>query len=72
MFSQGPISLLCCRSGRRVKNKESDWEYHRINQHLELHSTLDSCHSNHFIQAAWKHRNYVLYDLLPDVGLMAR
>jgi len=56
---------------KKVKYRESDWEYHRISQHLELHPTLDNCHSSHFIHAAWKHRNYVLYDLLPEVGLMA-
>jgi hypothetical protein len=56
---------------KKVKYKESDWEYHRISRHLELHPTLDNCHSSHFIHAAWKHRNYVLYDLLPEVGLMA-
>ena len=56
---------------KKVKYNEADWEYHRINKHLELHQTLDSCHSSHFIHAAWKHRNYVLYDLLPEVGLMA-
>jgi hypothetical protein len=56
---------------KRVKYDESVWEYHRINKHLAVNQTLDNCHASHFIHAAWKHRNYVLYELLPEVGLMA-
>jgi hypothetical protein len=55
----------------KVKYDEAAWEYHRINKHLEDNANLDNCHASHFIHAAWKHRNYVLYDLLPEAGLMA-
>jgi hypothetical protein len=54
-----------------LKYDESLWEYHRINKYLAKHTTLDDCDASHFIHAAWKHRNYVLYELLPEVGLMA-
>ncbi len=56
---------------KKVKYEETDWEYHRISKYLNDHKNLDNCHASHFIHAAWKHRNYVLYDLLPEVGLMA-
>jgi hypothetical protein len=56
---------------RKVKYDETDCEYHRINRHLDVQGTLDTCHASHFFRAAWMHRNHVLYELLPEVGLMA-
>ncbi len=59
------------QNDNNIQYSENDWEYHRINKYLDDHGSLDDCHASHFIHAAWKHRNYVLYDLLPEVGLMA-
>jgi len=59
------------QNDKSIQYSETDWEYHRINKYLDDHGSLDDCHASHFIHAAWKHRNYVLYELLPEVGLMA-
>jgi len=52
---------------KKVKYSEYDWEPHRIKHHLEMFGSLDNCHSYFFIEAAYKHRNYVLNKLLIDV-----
>ena len=56
---------------KRVKYSKDLWQYHRISSHLAAHPSLDDCDASHFIHAAWRHRNYVLFQLLPEIGLMA-
>jgi hypothetical protein len=56
---------------KRVKYSEDLWQYHRISSHLAAQGNLDSCDASHFIHAAWRHRNYVLYELLPAMNLVA-
>lgn len=55
---------------KNVEYKEEDWQHHRIKGHLEEKKTLKNCDASHFVHAAWKYRNYVLHDLLPQVGLV--
>ena len=56
---------------KRVKYSEEVWQYHRISRHIADQGSLDDCDASHFIHAAWRHRNYVLYELLPEIGLVA-
>ena len=56
---------------KRVNYSEKLWQCHQIGSHLATHKSLDDCDASHFIHAAWRHRNYVLYQLLPEIGLMA-
>lgn len=59
------------RKDRRVNYDPEAWEYHRISSHLATYGNLDQCDASHFIHAAWRHRNYVLYELLPQMDLVA-
>lgn len=56
---------------KKVKYDEESWQYHRISSHIAAHKTLANCDASHFIHAAWLHRNYVLYQLLPEMDLVA-
>ena len=56
---------------KRVKYSEKVWQYHRISRYIAERGSLDGCDASHFIHAAWRHRNYVLYELLPEMGLVA-
>ena len=56
---------------KRVKYSEKLWQSHQISHHLAARKSLDDCDASHFIHAAWRHRNYVLFQLLPEMDLMA-
>jgi hypothetical protein len=56
---------------KRVKYSEDLWQYYRISSHLAAQGDLHDCDASHFIHAAWRHRNFVLYELLPEMDLVA-
>ena len=56
---------------KAIKYSDQEWISYSIAEHLDVHGDLIHCNGSLFIRAAWKHRNYVLHDLLPDIGLIA-
>ena len=56
---------------KRINYSKQLWQSHQISIYLSVHKSLDDCDASHFIHAAWRHRNYVLFQLLPEIGLMA-
>jgi hypothetical protein len=73
--ARAPISrnalFQATQKDKKVKYDEEAWQYHRISSHIAAHKTLANCDASHFIHAAWLHRNYVLYQLLPEMDLVA-
>jgi len=56
---------MTCRKGTESQPAQM------ILKHALAHKTLANCDASHFIHAAWLHRNYVLYQLLPEMDLVA-
>jgi hypothetical protein len=67
----GNALFQATQKDRKVNYSEDLWQYYRISGHLEVQGSLGNCDASHFIHAAWRHRNYVLYELLPEVGIVA-
>ncbi len=43
----------------------------QLDMHFYGIYALANCDARHFIHAAWLHRPYVLYELLPEMDLVA-
>jgi hypothetical protein len=56
---------------KAITYSKKAWGAARIVYHFVEEETVDACDACLFIRAAWKHRNYVLHDLLPGIGLIA-
>ena len=65
------VLFQATQKDKKVKYNEELWQYHRISRHMATYESLDNCDASHFIHAAWLHRNYVLYELLPEMDLVA-
>lgn len=63
--------FISTQKDRNLKYSDEEWMPHNIHKHLATCGTLENCDACLFIRAAWKHRNYVLHELLPDIGLIA-
>lgn len=55
---------------RNIGYSGKTWRSAFIAYHFAEGGTAENCDACQFIQAAWKYRNYVLYDLLPGIGLI--
>jgi len=54
-----------------INYTEKAWSSTRIVYHFAKGGTVDTCNGCLFIRAAWKHRNYVLHELLPSLKVIA-
>ena len=54
-----------------VLYSDKTWTGPRIAYHFAAGGTVDDCDGCLFIRAAWRHRNYILHELLPNVGVIA-
>lgn len=55
---------------RAISYSDKEWKSARITYHFAEKGTLEDCDGCLFIRAAWRHRNYVLHELLPQVGVI--
>jgi len=55
---------------RGIAYSEKEWRSSHIVYHFAAGGDLDGCDGCMFIRAAWKHRDYVLHTLLPDIGVI--
>ncbi|MBW2023045.1 MAG: hypothetical protein JRI51_09360 [Deltaproteobacteria bacterium] len=46
------------------------WFPTRIMDRCEKGTDIRDSHSYRFYRAAWRHRNYILHELLPEIGLL--
>lgn len=59
------------KKDKSIRYSDEEWMPHNIQKYLAACGTLKNCNPCLFIQAAWKHKNYILYELLPDNNLIA-
>jgi len=57
---------------KAIDYSEKEWKSARIAYHFADQGDIADCNGYLFHQAAWKHRSYVLHDLLPSIGITLR
>jgi len=55
---------------RNIEYKEGLWRPRRAEYESGNKGNIENTDACRFIRAAWRHREYVLHELLPDVGLI--
>jgi hypothetical protein len=56
---------------RIINYSEKLWKSDHLIYHFSKEGTVDNSDACLFFRAAWKHRNYVLHELLPEVEIIA-
>jgi hypothetical protein len=55
---------------RDIEYKEGLWRPRRAEYESGVRGSVENTDACCFIRAAWRHREYVLHELLPDIGLL--
>jgi hypothetical protein len=69
-ISKGQL-FQATQQDKKIEYEENLWRSTAIVNHFESGGDVDECDACLFIRAAWKHRNYVIQKLMPEIGLTA-
>ncbi len=64
--------FIASEKDKEIKYKEKSWYLSKKVRKKMSENEIKNQHLYHFYKAAWKYRNFVLYELLPERGLLVK